>query len=121
SAILDLTGSDGPIAVFDATGNAESMEQSIGYAASGGRVVFVGLVRERISFSDPEFHRRELTLLATRNSTASDFKRIIGLMEDGTIDTGSWITHRASADAMIGRFDSWTLPECAVIKAVVEF
>lgn len=110
-----------PTAVFDATGNATSMMGSLRFAAPGGRVVFVSLVQADISFNDPEFHRRELTLLATRNSRPEDFQRIIALVEAGKIDTRPWITHRASCDAMIERFPSWLAPETGVIKAMVEF
>ncbi len=62
-----------------------------------------------------------MTLLATRNSTPADFKRIIALMEAGTIDTTPWITHRAPADAMIDQFPTWLEPGSGVLKAVVEF
>lgn len=110
-----------PTAVFDATGNATSMMASLRFAASGGRVVFVSLVQADITFSDPEFHRRELTLLATRNSRPDDFRRIISLVESGKIDTRPWITHRASCDAMIEQFPSWLSPDTGVIKAMVEF
>ena len=35
-----------------------------------------------------------MTLLASRNALPADFGRIIGLIEDGQIDTRPWITHR---------------------------
>ena len=65
-----ITGGDMPTVVFDATGSAASMTASFQYVASGGRLVFVGIVLADISFHDPDFHRKEITLLATRNSTA---------------------------------------------------
>jgi threonine dehydrogenase-like Zn-dependent dehydrogenase len=80
----------------------------------------VSLVQADISFDDPEFHRKELTVLATRNSTAADFRRIITLIESGTADTTPWITHRAGFDDMIGEFQNWLDPEFGVIKAMVE-
>lgn len=115
------TNNDLPIAVFDATGNANSMMNAFRYAAHSGRLVLVGLVLGDITFSDPDFHRRELTLLATRNATAGDFERIIGLIESGKVDTTPWITHRATAETMIAQFDSWLKPETGCIKALVDF
>jgi len=115
-----ITSGDLPTAVFDATGNAQSMMRALSFAAHGGKVVYVGLVQSDLTFNDPEFHRKELTLFASRNSTPADFKRIIGLMENKTIDTTPWITHRAPFDAMIGQFPAWTDPKTGVIKAVVE-
>ena len=61
-----------------------------------------------------------MTIKGSRNALPSDFRRIINLIEDGTIDTDPWITHRTGFDEMIDRFDSYTRPETGVIKAVVE-
>jgi 2-desacetyl-2-hydroxyethyl bacteriochlorophyllide A dehydrogenase len=110
-----------PTLVFDATGSPQSMHDAFKYVANGGRLVFVGLFVGDVTFHDPEFHRREMTLLATRNSTAKEFKRIIALMESGQIDTTPWITHRAGCGEMIGQFEEWLDPNCGVIKAMVEF
>jgi len=118
--IRDALGGESPTAVFDATGNQQSMNRAFDFVASGGRLILVGLVTTEISFSDAEFHRRELTILATRNSTAADFRRIIDLVETGRIDTTPWITHRTPLESMIDQFDSWLDPASGVIKAMVE-
>ena len=106
--------------VFDATGNTKSMCGAFDYVAFTGRLVFVGIVTDSISFPDPLFHRREMTVFATRNALPADFRRIIGLIEDGRIDTRPWITHRTPFADLIERFPSYTRPETGVIKAVVE-
>jgi len=113
-------GGELPTAVFDATGNQQSMQQAFEFVASGGRLVLVGLVRADIAFRDPEFHRRELTLLATRNSTSREFAEIIERMENGTLDTRPWITHRAALDDVPQQFAAWTDPASGVIKAMIE-
>ncbi|MFN0196929.1 MAG: zinc-binding alcohol dehydrogenase family protein [Planctomycetaceae bacterium] len=117
--ILDRFSGELPTAVFDATGHADSMMQAFRYVEQGGRLTFVGLVTSEITFPDPEFHRREMTLMATRNSTADNFRRIIGWMETGQIDTTPWITHRASLTEMIGEFPRWLDPTNGVVKAMV--
>lgn len=119
-ALLQLTGGDLPTVVFDATGNSKSMMAAFDYASPGGRLVLVGLVQGEITFNDPHFHRRELTLLASRNARSEDFDRIIHLIESGRIDTTPWITHRASIHETPSVFPSWTRPETGVIKAMVE-
>ena len=83
-------------------------------------LVFVGITTSEVSFGHPLMHRRELTLLASRNALPQDFGRIIKLIEDGKIDTRPWITHRSSFDDLIGLFPSYTKPETGVIKAIVE-
>lgn len=119
SRLLELTGGDMPVAVLDATGNPRSMQSSFRYPSHGGRLVFVGLFQGEVSFSDPEFHKRELTLLGSRNSLPDDFRRIIKLVESGRVDTRPWITHRAAFDEVPGVFASWTRPESGVLKAMV--
>jgi 2-desacetyl-2-hydroxyethyl bacteriochlorophyllide A dehydrogenase len=115
-----LTAGDLPTAVFDATGSQKSMIRSFEYPAHGGRLTFVGLVKGDITFNDPNFHRRELTVLATRNACPEDFTRIIGLVESGRIDTSPWITHRASFVEAVSDFPNWIKPETGVIKAMIE-
>ena len=117
--LAGLLGEDLPTAVFDATGSPASMMASFSYPASGGRLIFVSLVKADITFYDPEFHRRELTLLATRNAVSDDFRRIIGLMETGEVNTRPWITHRAPLDGVIDQFETWLDPDQHVVKAMV--
>jgi alcohol dehydrogenase len=107
--------------VFDATGSHKSMSTALNYCAFGGRLVYVGITQQEISFPHaPIMHRRQLSLLASRNALSRDFARIISLIEDGRIDTRPWITHRVQFDQLIGAFPSWLQPETGVIKAIVE-
>jgi 2-desacetyl-2-hydroxyethyl bacteriochlorophyllide A dehydrogenase len=119
-ALGGITAGDLPTAVFDATGNGQSMVSSFGYPANGGRLIFVGLFQGDVTFNDPNFHRRELTILASRNARPDDFSRIISLMEAKRIDTSPWITHRALLSDVVAEFPGWTKPETGVIKAMIE-
>jgi 2-desacetyl-2-hydroxyethyl bacteriochlorophyllide A dehydrogenase len=121
AAVRELTAGDMPTTVFDATGNAESMATSLSYVAHGGRLVYVGLVQGDFTLNDPEFHRRETTLLAARNALPEDFPRIIRAIRDKQIDTSSWITHRASASQAPEEFPYWAAPGSGVLKAMIEF
>ncbi|NOV02458.1 zinc-binding alcohol dehydrogenase family protein [Paenibacillus planticolens] len=114
-----LTNGDMPTVVFDATGNARSMTDSFGLVAHGGKLVYVGLVKADITFHDPDFHKRELTLLGSRNATMDDFDTVYEAMQTGVIDIESYITHRVSFEDMIGQFETWLKPESKVIKAIV--
>jgi len=118
--LKELTDGDLPTAVFDATGNPQSMAAAFDYPAHGGRLVFIGLFPGDVTFNDPNFHRRELTLLASRNARPRDFVHIIGLVEAGKVDTAPWITHRAHIDDVPAVFESWTKPETGVLKAMIE-
>lgn len=110
-----------PRTVFDATGNRHSMQNAFALPGPGGTLVFVGLVLGDLTFDDPALHRKELTLLASRNSTAKDFREIIEHMEAGRIDVGPWITHRAPAAELPGKFEDWLKPESKMLKGVITF
>lgn len=118
--IESITKGDHPTVVFDATGNAKSMMKAFDWVAHGGRYVLVSLVQEKIAFFDPDFHRRELTLLSSRNATREDMEHVIKSIEVGRVNASSFITHRANFDQFIDQFESWLKPESGVIKALVE-
>lgn len=105
--------------VFDATGHPESMSRTLRLARFTGRIIYVGITKEPVPLDDPLFHRRELTLLASRNAVASDFPRILGLIQSGQIDTRPWITHRCGFDQLPTKMSEWVNPASAVVKAVV--
>jgi 2-desacetyl-2-hydroxyethyl bacteriochlorophyllide A dehydrogenase len=121
AALEHVVADDLPTAVFDATGNPQSMMSAFTYVAYGGRLIFVGLFQGDVTFHDPDFHRRELTLFSSRNSTGADFRRIINYLEAGQIDLTPWITNQASADTMIAVFPQWFERDSGVIKALVAF
>lgn len=106
--------------VIDSTGNISSMESAFGLVGHGGNLIYVGLVKGMISFSDPDFHAREMTVQGSRNATRSDFERVLDAIKDGYIDVGSYISHRSTFKDMIGQFENWLKPESKVIKALVE-
>ncbi len=116
-----ITNKDMPLTVFDVTGNVKAMETSFAYVAHGGKLVFVGLVKDNITFHDPYFHSHEITLLSSRNATGADFRQVINSLENHKINLAPWITHQVPATEMIEAFPSWLEPETGVIKAVVSF
>ena len=115
-----LTGGNMPTVVIDATGNQASMNGALQFLAPGGKLVFVGLCQGQISFSDPEFHRRETTLLASRNALSADFRNIIQAIENKQVDTGMWITHRVRFSDAADAFPGWTNSQSGVLKAIIE-
>lgn len=107
--------------VVDATGSAASMGQALAFCGFGGRLVYVGITQAEVTFPHaPVMHRRELSILASRNALSADFARIIALIGAGRIDTAPWITHRIPFAGTIATFPSLLDPASGVIKAVVE-
>jgi alcohol dehydrogenase len=107
--------------VVDATGSQASMGNALRFCSFGGRLVYVGITQAEVSFPHaPVMHRRELTILASRNALSGDFARIIRLIEEGQVDTVPWITHRLPFAETIAAFPGLLKPDSGVIKAVVE-
>lgn len=118
--LSELTDGVGPDVIFEATGNPASMEACFEYVSHGGTYVFISLVKKDISFNDPEFHKREMTLMSSRNATLVDMKFVIEAIANKQVETETFITHHTAFDRMIGEYDSWLKPETGVIKAMVE-
>ena len=115
-----MTGGDGFDVVVDATGAAAPIERGFGFLAHGARYVLLSVVRENISFSDPEFHKREATLLASRNALAEDFAEVVRQMQAGRIPTRALNTHRGALADAATLIPDWTRPEAGVIKAILD-
>lgn len=120
AAVRDACGGASPAVVIDATGNPRSMAASFALPGHAGRLVFVGLAQADIAFNDPDFHRRELTVYASRNALPRDFAAVIAAMEAGAIDVAPWITHRARLEDVPATFPSWTDPANGVLKAIIQ-
>lgn len=118
--LRELTGGDLFDVVIDATGNASSMSAAFDYVAHGGTYVLVSVVRDNISFADPVFHAREISLLGSRNATREDFDEAVRAIREGFAPTDALATHRAPLEQSPARFPEWIKPETRVIKAIVE-
>src|SRR6185295_18548567 len=97
-----------------------AMERGFRFIAHGGRYVLVSIVQGELSFSDPEFHKREATLLGSRNATTEDFETVMQAMREGLVPDAALATHRLTlADVPTG-FPNLLDPAQGVIKAIVE-
>lgn len=118
--LKEITNGDMPTVVIDATGNLKAINNAFQYMAHGARFVLVGLQKETFEISHPEFHKREATLMSSRNAIRSDFEKVISSIKSGDIQPLNYITHRVKFDEVQGQFKSWLNPANGVIKAVIE-
>ena len=119
--IQQLLGGELPTLVFDCTGNVNSMGAAFDFVAHGGSLVLVGHIKGDLTFSDPLFHSREMTLLASRNATSADFSWVIRCLQKGVINLDPWITHQATPETIVADFPTWLDPATGVIKAMLSF
>jgi alcohol dehydrogenase len=118
-ALEEMSGGDLAQVVVDATGSDRSMSAAYQYVGFAGRLVFVGITQNEVRFGHPLMHRREMTFHASRNALPGDFTRIIGLIEEGKINTQPWITHRLDFDEVPEKFPALLEPASGVLKAVI--
>lgn len=120
ASIQAATGGDGFDVVFDATGSAASIEGGFDFVAHGGSYVLVSVVKDDIRFVDADFHRREMTLLGSRNATSEDFATVIEAIRQGRVQPDMLITHRTSLAAAPQDLPRWVSDKTGLIKAIIE-
>ena len=120
-ALADRTNGDMFDVVVDATGSLEAMRRSLSFVAHGGALVLVGVARGELSFEDPEFHKREATLIASRNALTEDFSRVIEAIKSGQIPTEVLHTHSIAADELPMRLPELIRSADTILKVVASF
>ncbi|WP_373505415.1 zinc-binding alcohol dehydrogenase family protein [Aestuariivirga sp.] len=106
--------------VFDCTGSPKAMERGFAFVAHGGTYVLLSIVQGNISFSDPEFHKRETTLLSSRNAQLADFATVMTAMREGHVPTKAINTHRAPLWDVGTKMPEWISPEAGTVKGLLE-
>ena len=120
AALASFSDGEGFDVVFDATGSPRAMETGFDHVAHGGRYVLVSVVKDTISFMDPDFHRKELTLLGSRNATSEDFTRVIAAIREDSAAVDRLITHRTDLRGAAIDLPRWASEKKGLIKALVE-
>ncbi len=107
--------------VIDATGNQHAMNNTVNLIRHGGTVVFVGLFKGELQFSDPEFHKKETTMMGSRNATPEDFAKVGRLMAEGKITAGMMLTHRYPFATLAETYERDVINNRELIKGVITF
>lgn len=118
--VSDATSGEGFDTVFDATGNTQSVQAAFAHVAHGGTLVLVSVVKDDIVFSDPEFHKREMTLVGSRNALRTDFDHVAASIRNGAVPIAKLVTHRTTLDDTPRDLARWAHEKSGLIKAVIE-
>lgn len=119
--ILQGDLADGFDIVFDATGNGKAIEAGFQLVAHGGSYVLVSIVKDEITFEDPEFHKREMRLIGSRNALKDDFDQVIDALVSGAIDSDALCSEVLQLAELPVRFDALSKNRETLIKAIVAF
>lgn len=118
--VRERTDGDGFDLVFDATGSKVSIQNAFSYVAHGGAMILVSVIKDEISFSDPEFHKREMILIGSRNATHADFQHVIASIHAGKIPIDQLVTHRTILSDSPRDIAKWAQQKSGLIKAVID-
>jgi 2-desacetyl-2-hydroxyethyl bacteriochlorophyllide A dehydrogenase len=118
--LRDITHGEMAPVVIDATGNLIAINKGFSYLSHGGKYVLVGLQKGGVSFSHPEFHKREATLMSSRNATKKDFESVLDAVGSKKINPLDFITHRLKFTEVKDKFSSLLQTHEHVIKAMVD-
>ncbi|UVK40433.1 zinc-binding alcohol dehydrogenase family protein [Mesorhizobium sp. AR10] len=118
--VREATGGEGFDVVFDATGNTQSVQSAFAHVAHGGTLVLVSVVKDDIAFSDPEFHKREMALIGSRNALRADFDHVAASIRNGAVPLAKLVTHRTTLGDTPRDLARWAHEKSGLIKAVIE-
>jgi 2-desacetyl-2-hydroxyethyl bacteriochlorophyllide A dehydrogenase len=118
--VREAAGGEGFDVVFDATGNTRSVQSAFAHVAHGGTLVLVSVVKDDIAFSDPEFHKREMTLVGSRNALRADFDHVAASIRDGAVPLAKLVTHRTTLGDTPRDLARWVHEKSGLIKAVIQ-
>ncbi|WJV53461.1 zinc-binding alcohol dehydrogenase family protein [Prodigiosinella aquatilis] len=107
--------------VIDATGNPLAMNNTVNLIRHGGSIIFVGLFKGELQFSDPEFHKKETTIMGSRNATLDDFAKVGRLMVEGKLRAEMMLTHRYRFDVLADVYEKDVINNRDLIKGVIHF
>lgn len=120
AALKEITNGNMPDVIFDATGNLSAINNSFNLMSHGGRYILVGLQKENITFSHPFFHKREGTLMSSRNALKSDFMNVIAAIRTGKINVRKFVSNRVEFSQVKKEFPSYLRSQSSIIKTVID-
>ena len=119
--LRSLLSGELPRVVVDCTGSKPSMESCFELVAHGGKVVFVGIHLGDLSFYNPNYHAREITLMSSRNATAQDFRRVLENLATGKSSSDYWLAGSTAPEDVPAEFPKWLDVEAGIIKPVINW
>ena len=121
-SVADASKVNGPYdVVFDATGCAASASNAFNnLLAHGGALVSVGIMTADLQVDAAEGHRREKSLLFTRNSTHNDFREALRFAKENPDMVGNMVTTATTLDEAALNISGWASDNSGLLKGVVQ-
>ncbi|MDF7661585.1 zinc-binding alcohol dehydrogenase family protein [Erwiniaceae bacterium L1_54_6] len=107
--------------VIDATGSPAAMNGAVKLIRHGGTIVYVGLHKGDLVIPDTEFHKKETTLMGSRNATREDFDKVRELMATGQLRADMMLNRHYDFSTLAETFEPDVINNRELIKGVIHF
>jgi threonine dehydrogenase-like Zn-dependent dehydrogenase len=119
AAVRAWTGGAGAELVIEAVGIRQTRKAAVSAAASGGRLVFLGLAENESALPWIEMIRKEQTVFTSFAYTPRDFEAAVRLVEARRFDLKPWTEARPLSDGQ-GAFDKMADDPGDTLKLMLE-
>lgn len=106
---------------IEAVGLPATFQTCIDCAAFGGKVVLIGVSRQKLDFNFTTIQKKELNVYGSRNARKKDFLELIDLVKDGRVDLGQIITDTYYFKDAAKAFSDFDQNAGSMLKVEIDF
>ncbi len=117
--LKELTNGRGPDVVIEAIGSAETFRAAVEVAAFTGRVVYIGYVKELVSYETRLFVQKEIDILGSRNALPEDFHEVIRMLEDHRFPVDKAVSSIVALEVAPQALSAWSENPSRIKKIMV--
>lgn len=119
--IEKITSCLGPDVIIEAVGNTQTYLSAIDEISFAGRVVYIGYVKENVSFETKLFVQKEIDIRGSRNANPEDFQAVVNYLENISFDIKDLISERINMDQVFSTINKWSKNPGEILKIILEF
>jgi len=119
-SLVEITGGFGPDIVIEAAGSPVAYLQTVSEVAFAGRIVYIGYVKEDISFSTKLFVMKELDIHGSRNADIEDLIDVMKILEENRVSTESLITRKVPFLKAGEALAEWSENPSKFVKIIID-
>jgi threonine dehydrogenase-like Zn-dependent dehydrogenase len=106
--LQEITNGNGPEIIVEAIGLPLTYRQVVNEVAFAGRVVYIGYVKEPVTYETKLFVQKELDILGSRNATHDDFRVVMKMLENKIFPTDEVITLTSPLEKTGEALQAWS-------------
>ncbi|WP_196604976.1 zinc-binding alcohol dehydrogenase family protein [Pectinatus haikarae] len=106
---------------IEAVGLPSTFQNCIDAAAFGGRMVQIGVGKNKHDFDFTLLQKKELNVFGSRNALKKDFLALIGLVKAGEVDLEKIVTNTYDFDKADKAFYDFSKNAASMLKVVIKF